>query len=140
MFLKEEQMLQTTVKLQAIANEIAGIVAEGEEIIAKAGGTTVGDIERIGEWGHLKNIQRQGGELWVSSLPFAAALCHAKRIKDKELRQAYARDGIFSEQQAGSYDVAGSIRHWENKGFDDYYPIGHLKGMLSALRYVLEKK
>jgi len=125
--------------LQILTDKIAALVAEGEQIFVKAGGQTVGQIEKVGETDHLNKIEGSAAELWCEALPFAAQVCHKTHKLYVMIEHAYAKDGIFSEDSVGARDVATSILEGKNKN-GDYYPLGHLKGMVAALRYVLAKE
>lgn len=125
-------------KLQDLTEKMVALVIEGEQIFVKAGGQTRGQIEDAGETEHLKLVEASAGEIWLEALPVAAQIRKLKKIRKEKILRAYVKDGIFSEQTVGADQVAESILKGENQGFDGYYPIGHLKGMVSALRLILK--
>ncbi len=127
-------------QLGVIITDLALIVAQGEDIFVKAGGSsenvTVGQIEAIGETDHLKTLENSGGRLWLNALPIASQLCQKNEISETYLRKVYAKHGIFSQGTMGAVEVAKSIVLGESTRRDNYYPIGHLRGMLAALESV----
>jgi hypothetical protein len=128
--------------LEALIEKLALVVAEGEQIYLKAGGSKDGamarQVEAAGETEHLERVKALGGQLWRAALAYTAPLCKEKRIAEQELRHAYGQAGIFSEGTAGAHEVAQSIISGQDACPEDYYPIGHLRGMLAALRTILE--
>jgi len=131
-------MSQTVKILKDLVDQIDALVAKGQQIFDKAGGQTVGQIKRVGETAHLAHVEAQAGALWVAALPSAAQVCRDTGIRDlRVLRLAYASEGIFSHQMVGANEVAMSILTGKQHGIEAYFPIGHLRGMVAALRFVL---
>lgn len=127
-----------TLELGRLTDQIDPLLSETDAIFRRAGGKTVGQIERIGETDRLNKITALAAELWRKSLPLAAFLAGEKGISQDILRQTYANAGIFSTESVGASNVASSIiEGHDTTGSSDYHPAGHLKGMLAALRAVM---
>lgn len=126
--------------LKKLMDAIFVLAEEGEQVFIKAGGQTVGEIEKVGESDHLKIIEDSAGKIWHQCLPLASQICAGKGVTQPEIAQAYASKGIFSANKIGAIDVAESILRGEYLGFETYFPIGHINGMATALRFVLEYK
>lgn len=131
-------MKTATERLQEIVSKLERVVDEGQGILNRVG-QTVGELQRAGEKAHMDNLEREGGRLWQAALLDAAEICRTKRIFQSDLREAYAQGGLFKAQMQGAYEVAESIWKGFSENNDDYYPIRHLSGMLSALQFVLNQ-
>jgi hypothetical protein len=124
-------------QLEEYIRLLTNLVKEGEQIFSEAGGSTVGDVERAGESKHLDHLWYTAEQYWFECLPYAAALRKEKRITKREIRAAYAMEGMVSSKQAGAYDVADSIFKGAYVGSAHYFPTEHVAGLVSALRYIL---